>query len=124
MANKLIILYDDTNAITSHIDPSLGVFRQGDVGHEIYCHFDNFANYTYGAYIMFERADGSKSPELPMTLADFTYSGTLYSGFKLVIDDEWIMAQDGSLKATVRVRNASGTIVASGMIPFIIDRFF
>ena len=88
MANKLIILFDDTNAITSHIDPSLGVFRQGDVGHEIYCHFESFANYSYGAYIIFERADGSKSPELPMTLADFTYNETLYSWFKLVIDDE------------------------------------
>ncbi len=122
MANKLIILFDDTNAITSHIDPSLGVFRQGDVGHEIYCHFANFANYSYGAYIIFERADGSKSPELPMTLADFTYSGTLYSGFKLVIDDEWIMAQDGALKATVRVRNASGTVVASGLVPISLEK--
>lgn len=122
MANKLIILFDDVNDISSHIDPSLGVFRQGDVGHEIYCHFENFANYIYGAYIMFERADGSKSPELPMTLADFTYSGTLYSGFKLVIDDEWIMAQDGALKATVRVRNASGTIVASGLVPISLEK--
>lgn len=122
MANKLIILFNDTNDISSHIDPSLGVFRQGDVGHEIYCHFENFANYNYGAYIMFERADGSKSPELPMTLADFTHSGTLYSGFKLVIDDEWIMAQDGSLKATVRVRNASGSVVASGLIPISLEK--
>lgn len=122
MANKLIILFDNTNAITSHIDPSIGVFRQGDVGHEIYCRFVNFANYAYGAYIIFERADGSKSPELPMTLADFTYSGTLYSGFKLVIDDEWIMAQDGSLKATVRVRNASGTVVASGLVPISLEK--
>lgn len=122
MANKLIILFNDTNDISSHIDPSLGVFRQGDVGHEIYCHFENFANYSYGAYIMFERADGSKSPELPMTLADFTYSGTLYSGFKLVIDDEWIMAQDGALKATVRVRNASGTVVASGLVPISLEK--
>jgi hypothetical protein len=122
MANKLIILFDDTNAITSHIDPSLGVFRQGDVGHEIYCHFESFANYSYGAYIIFERADGSKSPELPMTLADFTYNETLYSGFKLVIDDEWIMAQDGALKATVRVRNASGTVVASGLVPISLEK--
>lgn len=118
----MYIFFASNNSVSSQILEG-EKFRQGDVNaNTIYASSVNYTNFSYMAWLQFEKPDGTKTPEIPMTISSFTYLGVVYNGFKFTIEDPIILSQHGELKATVRYRNGAGVIAASGTVVIPVEQ--
>lgn len=118
----MYIFFDSNNDVTSQLLEG-EKFRQGDVNaNTIYVHSVNWSNSSYMAWIQFERADGTKTPEIPMVATSFTYNAVLYNGFSFTINDPDILSQYGQLKTTIRYKNGAGVIKASGTVIIAVEQ--
>lgn len=112
----MYIFFGSTGAV-SNIDIDDEDLVQGSVNaNNLYVYHVGKPNLSYTATVTFERSDGELSPERTLTPYTFTYETVEYAGYHFLFDDEWILAKSGELKATVRLRNGAGVVLATGLI--------
>lgn len=109
-------IYFNSLGVVTSTDFTGDSLRQGSVGIELNCFFDDVNNVNYTATLNFTRSDNSSISGVIMTL-----NQTNSERYDYKFNDPWFFAKSGTTTLTIYLHDASGNVIAQGQVTFSIE---
>lgn len=109
-------IYFNSLGVVTSTDFTGDSLRQGSVGIELNCFFDDVNNVNYTATLNFTRSDNSSISGVIMTL-----NQTNSERYDYKFNDPWFFAKSGTTTLTIYLHDANGNVIAQGQVTFSIE---